>query len=534
MTRTLLIGLDGATFRILEPLMAAGVMPHLRDMAARGARAGLMSTCNPVTPPAWTSVMTGRSPGRHGVFDFVRAEEREGEMYFTLYDARDIGCETIWSAASRQGLRATSLNFPMMFPHPPIDGHIVPGLTSWRHMKMGTRPHELHDELKALAGVDFKEMAWDFELGKKVVYGVPPEEYETWIRFHIRRERHWFAVARHLMTTDPAELVGVLWDGPDKLFHICWRFLDPEWLPRQPTPWEVHIRQLCLEYFASVDRYIAELTELAGPDSYVVIVSDHGFGPTIEEFHVNTWLAERGYLAWRAPRSAEEAASASWKRRVKSNFVLLDWSRTTAYARTSSSNGIYIRRARGTEPGGIADGEYHAFRERLIRELKAIVNPRTGAPAVRHVWRREEVFPGPYMEQAPDLTLVLHDYGFISIRPHSPALQRRPEVTGTHCPEGILIAHGPGIRQGVRPDPLSILDVAPLVLHTLGLPIGAELEGRIPIELFDAEWNAAHQGRRETAGPAEPVVVPVGAAVADDAAGEAAVFERLRSLGYLE
>jgi predicted AlkP superfamily phosphohydrolase/phosphomutase len=533
MARTLLIGLDGATFRILDPLMEAGVMPSLRDVVARGARAELISTRNPVTPPAWTTVITGRSPGRHGVFDFVRAEEREGEMYFTLYDARDIGCETIWSAASRHGRRSTSLNFPMMFPHPPVDGHIVPGLTSWRHLKMGTRPAHLHDELKA-QGVEFKEMAWDFELGKKVVYGVPPEEYEKWIRFHIRREQQWFMAARHLMTTDPSDLIGVLWDGPDKLFHICWRFLDPEWLPAEPTGWEIHIRQLCLEYFANVDRYISELMALAGPESHVVLVSDHGFGPTVEEFHVNTWLAEKGYLAWRPPRSAEEEASDAWKRRVKSNFVLLDWNRTTAYARTSSSNGIYIRRASAGDAGGVSDAEYECMRTRLMAELKEVVSPRTGRPVVREVWKREDVFPGPYMMQAPDLTLVLHDSSFISIRPHAPAVQQRPEVTGTHCPEGIFIAHGPGVRAGARLPQLSILDVAPVLLHCLGVPVGADLEGHVPSELFEPAWQAAHPVRIDMPEPAATPELAVAGALVDDPAGEAAVFERLRSLGYLE
>jgi predicted AlkP superfamily phosphohydrolase/phosphomutase len=535
MMDTLLIGLDGATFHILDPLMADGVMPFLRSFVRRGVRASLRSTINPVTPPAWTTIMTGRSPGQHGVFDFVRADERGGEVYFTLYDARDIGCETIWSMASRQNLKITSLNFPMMFPHPEVAGYIVPGLTSWRHLKLGMRPPELHEQLKELPDLDFREMAWDFEQGKKVVYGIEPDQFESWVDFHVRREQHWFTVAKYLMEHDPCELTAVLWDGPDKLSHICWRFLDPDFLPVCPTPWERKIRDLCLEYHRRLDGYIAELVTLAGPNARTLIVSDHGFGPSTEELHINTWLQERGYLTWRQPKSIEEAASASWKRRLKSNFVLLDWQRTKAYARTSSSNGIYIRRARTPGDGGVSDDDYEAFRDDLIGELYSIAHPVTGERIVSRVWKREDAFPGPRMTEAPDLTLVLRDYGFISIRNHSPALSLRSEVNGTHYPDGIFLAAGAGIRQNTAIGPLAIQDVAPTVLHSLGLEVPVDLEGSVPLGIFDQSsihWREVRIGAPTASGLGDAALG--GPEVPEDASGQEAIFERLKSLGYLE
>ncbi len=102
MNQTLLIGLDGATFSILDPLLENGTMPFLKEFIDSGVRANLISTTNPLTPPAWISLMTGRKPGNHGVFDFIWAEERKNDVYFTLYNYRDIQCETIWSIVSRQ------------------------------------------------------------------------------------------------------------------------------------------------------------------------------------------------------------------------------------------------------------------------------------------------------------------------------------------------------------------------------------------------------------------------------------------------
>ena len=132
--RTLFIGMDGATFTVLDDLIkpkeGAAVMPFLAKVFKDGVRSKLRSTPNPLTPPAWVSLMTGRGPGHHGVYDFIRAEERGDEVFFTLYDSRDCRTETIWSIASRQGtvvevlLDATVTSVSNSFVHP-LDGVAV-------------------------------------------------------------------------------------------------------------------------------------------------------------------------------------------------------------------------------------------------------------------------------------------------------------------------------------------------------------------------------------------------------------------------
>lgn len=525
MTTTLLIGLDGATFTVLEPLMENGVMPFLKNFIASGVRGQILSTCPPVTPPAWTSIMTGCNPGRHGVVDFVRCEERSGEMYFTLYNGRDIRCETIWSIASRHNKRAIALNFPMTYPHPPISGYIVPGLVSWKYLKMAVQPPELYDKLKAIPDFSYKAMAWDWEKGKKVVYGVEPEEYESWVRLQIERERNWFETAKYLMRNDPCELTAVLWDGPDKLMHICWRLLDPAWLPETPTLWEAQIRELCLDYFRGVDSYLEELVTLAGPGARTFIVSDHGFGPSTEILYINVWLEQQGYLHWRTAPS--DASGETWKRRLRSNFVLLDWEKTTAYAPTSSRNGIHIRTAAAPGLSGVPIRDYELFRNELIDKLYGIVDPHTGERFVKRVLKREETHLGVQRNQAPDLTLELRDYGFVSIRNIPPALQIRPEVTGTHQPNGIFLANGTGIRNGADIAPVSVLDVAGILLHSLGLPIPHDLEGVLPEPMFEPSWlqaNPVHIG-----GATHPPITTFESQVEDEI-----IFERLKNLGYVE
>jgi predicted AlkP superfamily phosphohydrolase/phosphomutase len=226
--RTLFIGMDGATFTVLNDLTARRdgappVMPFLERIFAEGARAKLRSTPNPLTPPAWVSLMTGRSPGHHGVFDFIRAEERAEDVFFTLYDSRDCRVETIWSIASRQGLKVAALNFPFTAPPPKdLNGFMVPGFTPWRHLRRNSAPHDLYDRLKGIPDFDAKELAWDFEQEKQAMEELTHEDRENWVKYHLPRERQWFRIADHLLREEAPELMAVMFDGVDKLQHQAW------------------------------------------------------------------------------------------------------------------------------------------------------------------------------------------------------------------------------------------------------------------------------------------------------------------------
>lgn len=534
MNSTLLIGLDGATFTILEPLMANGTMPFLRDLVAKGTRAELQSTPNPLTPPAWVSLETGRTPGNHGVFDFIWAEERDSDHYFTLYNFRDIKCETIWSIVSRQGGDICSLNYPMMSPPPPLSGNIVPGLVSWKHLRRNVHPRELYEKLKELPGFNAKELAWDFELEKKAETGIPEKEYEHWVDYHIQRERLWFEITRYVLKNESWDLASILFDGPDKISHMGYRFLDPAVFPDNPTDWERDIQDRCINFFKELDGFIKEIVTLAGPETRVFLASDHGFGPSREVFRVNSWLAEKGYLTWKTLEAFSEEQKGDAQKVMDSHFVLLEWDKTTAYARTATSNGIYIRVAKGEGQSGVPEEEYHAFREQLIAELLDVEDPETGEKIIAKILKKEEAFPGDHNDQAPDLTLVMRDHSFISIKNKLPILYKRPHVEGTHYPDGVFLAYGPGIRQGVEVPKLSIEDVTPCLLYSMGLDIPSDFEGKLPEKVFLPDYLAANPpvlGDKTVhpdslASPAED-----GQMTKKE---EDLLFEQFKALGYVE
>ncbi len=536
MGRTLLIGLDGATFTVLDPYMERGVMPFLAKLSARGTRGVLRSIMPPLTPPAWTSLVTGKHPGEHGIFDFFQKEE-PGSVYFSFASSQEVRSATIWTLASEQQRRVISLNFPLMFPAPPVEGAVVPGgMMPWRQLRLGCHPPGLFDRLKSLPGFNPREML-DMELEIKAIDGCPEDEHAEFVELHIRREQRWAEVARYLMESEPADLVGVMFDGVDKLQHLCWRFIDPACRPERPDAWEQEMIERCERYFRSLDELIAGLVELAGPEATVVLASDHGFGPTQDVFHVNSWLEQHGYLAW-APeenangRSDTDVGFAEMTRHVHA----LDWSRTVAYAATPSSQGIHIvDRVPGSEDR--MPGEARAKLARDIAEaLRDVRRPHDDQPLVEEVWTREQAFAGPFEELGPDLSLVLADGGTISILPSETLVARRPQPRGHHRWEGIFFAAGPGIRSGASVEELSIVDVAPLLLHQLGLPVPDDMSGSVPEAVFEP-GELERRPVTHVPAPAPAALVSSPAADVDvhlEPEEQAALMERLRALGYVE
>jgi predicted AlkP superfamily phosphohydrolase/phosphomutase len=530
--QTLLIGVDGATFDVLDTLLHEGVMPHLQRLVQTGARATLRSTVPALTPPAWTSLVTGRSPGAHGVFDFFR-KSSPSSLHFGFLTSRDVECPSIWSLATAAGRRSTVLNFPLTFPAPQIAGHVVPGgFMPWRQLRLGCHPAGLFDELQALPRFNARELALDMSEEAKAIEGCAEQEYEPWIDMHIRREQQWVDIARHLAQRDPVDFMAVLFDGVDKIQHLCWRFIDPRMTASLASAWEHRVRAKCREYFSELDCRIGELCSLFDDRASIVVASDHGFGPQVRTLFVNAWLRQTGRLAWQpgeAPVSS--GASALGLNQMARHVYQLDWTRTRAFAPLPSGNGIHIVRADEGHPGGVGAAEYDKFRDELASELLELRDPLSSEPAVARVWTREELFTGPNIALAPDLTLELQDGGLISILDSPDAVRRRESPTGTHRPEGVLVLAGAGIRPGVRLDPTSILDVAPLLLHGLDMPIPPTMEGRFVTEAFDPAAMAARPPMYSTdAAPRPPEITSAEL----DAEAEAEILRRLSALGYVE
>jgi len=263
----------------------------------------------------------------------------------------------------------------------------------------------------------------------------------------------------------------------------------------------------------------------AGPDVQVFFASDHGFTASHEIVRINAFLAEKGYVGFKPIPEGQAGHNVS-----KSYFAYLDWTKTTAYCRTPSCNGITIRVKRNPGETGIEPEEYERFREQLIRDLEDLKDPATGERIVTEIHKREDVFPGSAMGDAPDLQLVLRDFGFVSVRNILPIVQERNYIVGTHHPEGVMMAYGPGIEKGKLLGRRHITDVASTLLYSLGLDVPSDFEGVVPPNMFTADHRAAHP-------------ITIGAATQNSNAGtteamdedeKQQILEQLQMLGYVE
>ena len=209
----------------------------------------------------------------------------------------------------------------------------------------------------------------------------------------------------------------------------------------------------------------------------------------------------------------------------------IDWRNTRAVVKSSSDCGIFVNLVGREKHGIVAPG---AMREEVVEEiiaaLKDFINPETGEKIVTTIYRKEEVARGPNMDAAPDIFLHLAHGEIEQITPLGGAVFENSSKTGTHRMEGVFVAAGPGIRHENAGE-ANIVDVAPAVLHSLGVRIPNGFEGKIPDGLFDENWLSENPIRsadsaNEQAGAQER-------AGAESQEEQRRIEQRLKDLGYL-
>ena len=481
-------------------------------------------------------MITGNPPGCHGIFDFIHCRQTRDGIFFTLNMSYDIRCPTLWSLLTRRGMRVATLNFPVSYPPEHVNGAWICGNMPSRYLKQSIYPPSLYEIIDKMPDLKKTFLSMDMNQELQSIQYLDEEEYEPWINYHIQREAAWFKLFELVFREHRPHLTAIIFDGVDKLQHLCWRFLDPTLVSSKPSSWEARIRHLCLCYFQKLDDFIRQIVTVAGPTARIFIASDHGFGPTDIVFFANAWLARKGYLSWRTEAAQQMCGPANIAtEKIKTQLEEIDWNHTRAFALNASSNGIYIRRADGANSPGVGAAEYEGFRAQVAKELLSLTDPYTGEFFFSRVLTREQAFPGDASARAPDLTLFMKDNGLLSVLRSDTIFRRRPEPWGTHYPEGIFIARGHGLVPNGRISKLRIVDVAPILLRSLGMPQEVEMEGRCPDNLFDSlvvppqEYVSPHELCEAYIGSKPPRE----ADCTIDTEMEDEVLQRLRALGYL-
>ncbi|HJW68562.1 MAG TPA: alkaline phosphatase family protein, partial [Candidatus Binatia bacterium] len=284
----LVIGLDGATLDLVAPWVTAGRLPVLERLMARGAWGPLRSTLPPATFPAWTSLVTGVNPGRHGILDFV--ERVPGTLRVRFVNGSQRRMPALWTRLSAAGRRVAVLTVPATYPPEPVNGVMVSGFDS--PVTTGVDgsfvyPRSFHADLRRLVGrlpfADFQEVRtgprWHDRALVSLLDGV--ERRTTLVEALLRREA-WDALM-------------VVFGESDTVAHHFWRFHDAASPRHAPGPHGDAI----LRVYRALDAAIGRMLAAAG-DACVAVVSDHGSGGAGDRVvHLNRYLEQHGFLGFR-------------------------------------------------------------------------------------------------------------------------------------------------------------------------------------------------------------------------------------------
>ncbi|MEW5987344.1 MAG: alkaline phosphatase family protein [Chloroflexota bacterium] len=540
--RIFVLALDGATFDLIKPWAQAGHLPALARLLEQGAHGPLASTLPPVTSPAWPSFMTGVNPGKHGVFDFIEA--RAGS--FNVVNATSIRSPSLWELLSAAGRRVGVLNVPVTYPPPPVNGFLVAGLLAPPGREIAYPPGFLA-RYEAELGPYRVTPGVQHKLGNEDVFIADLEnlmEQRTRYALRLMQAEAWDFFMVHYLALDVAQ-------------HALWWAMDathPRHDAESATRYGNAIRHLYQRADAALGQYLDQLPD----DTTVVVMSDHGFGPLHWVVNLNLLLLEAGLLhlkrnpwvqlkaalfrrgltpaavyrqlarfglqnvVWRVSRQVRNKIVDSFL-----SFEDVDWSRTQAYSMGHVGQ-IYVN-VRGREPQGMVEpGEVEEVLQRVVTALESLRDPDSGRPLLERVVRGSEAAHGPYAGRAPDLHVVLDNYRCIAFPLFAAdgrivTRQIRGD-SGSHRREGILLVWGPGVPAGATIQGARIEDVAPTILHLLGLPVPEYMDGR-PLDVVGGSPLVASPAMEyETAATDyQPL----------SAEEEAAVQARLRGLGYL-
>jgi predicted AlkP superfamily phosphohydrolase/phosphomutase len=390
-------------------------------------------------------------------------------------------------------------------------------------------------------------------------------------------DEQWTKAALYLLENHPQDVMMFVFMSIDTVQHYFWQHMDKDHFIHDPKL-APKFGDAVLNVYERLDAAAGQIIARLPPETTVFVVSDHGGGPVVDRtIFLNRYLAQLGLLHYHekatsgirrlgkkilrlAFSSLRRTLSSRQKSRLAllfpkirqkgemaySSFTSIDWSRTKAYCSEvlASPPSIWIN-LKGVKPQGTVNPEqYDTLVDFIIEKLAELKDPRTGKPVINRVYRRNEIFHGPFAHEGADLVLDWwSEDSLFSTQPsfpedtNKPALiirEHRPSETsewgGTHRLHGIVIAGGPAFKRGAEIANARLIDIAPTLLHLLNIPVPEDMDGKVLTSVFRPDFLSVHVVR---AGAAS------GTSGADRASGytdeeSAKVEERLQALGYLE
>ena len=548
--KAIVIGLDALTPSLVVRWSEEGLLPNISRFLTDGAWGSMRSVPNRNSAPAWSSMVTGLNPGKHGIYYFT--EDEPGSYGFHYINGSFRRGDPLWRTLSREGHRVGIANVPISYPADEVNGFLLagmdaPGVDDERF----AHPPEIREEVMSASGGRYQVHGFQTLL-------VDPERRDEGIR-----KLHEAIDARtdtfvHLIETQGLDVFMGVYTEPDVIQHFFWRHMEePEGYP------EAHVTAI-RDVYVHLDEVVGRLTEAAGPDALVMLISDHGARRDDGLARsLPSWLEQLGLLSYKQQggrgggllgrlyfrlakslpsRTKQKLAARFPQLRSKVEGALshsgIDWAHTKAYTDGKRPE-IWINATEARPQGIVGPDTYDAVCEQIRRELTTPTSVITGKPIVTSVLRRDEAYSGPFVELSPDLVVDWDEQhtGLTVLYPDGRRLDLskghlahdplNEAITGGHARDGVIGLLGP---QVARSDlgTVSILDFTPTLLFALDVPIPEDVDGTPLARAFEEPL------RSRTPKRGAATVTSGDSGTGYSAEEEAEIGERLRSLGYVE
>ncbi len=469
--KVLVIGLDGATLSTLEPWMNEGKLPNIKKLADRGVVGNLTSVIPYVSPVAWASFMTGNQPGKHGVYGFQQAKPGQYKAFIPMGD--DVKGKTLWKILSDNAKKPIVVNVLMTYPLEDVNGVIIGGMMS---PGIAVKPEKykswLEKEGYITEGKGFLNTGKDEFLTSL---------YETTDRR--------VDVSLKLMDKEPDwDFFMVLISGTDRIQHYLWGDMEDK---------DPQYGDAIEKYYIHCDKLLGQLIEKAGPETDVILLSDHGFGRQRNKVHINHFLIENGFMkledTWENRktmwtirlsgflketglseliRKALVVFASGEKTDMQPPKVKVDYSTNTSVFTPAYYTGHLYMNPK------LAPDQYDAKRQELMEKLKELKDPATGEHVIKEVYAREEIYKGEYVYMAPDVIIVpASDYWIVGGLNYYRLIEPIHRDTGQHRMDGMLVMGGPRIKAIAETQDAELIDIAPTILDLYG--IESKMDGRV-------------------------------------------------------
>ena len=502
--RQLLIILDAMEWALVSEWARAGKLPAFHRLMEEGARAELASTAAQLPDTVWAAIYSGTNPAKFAKYFYVQYDAASGDLKMRNDDA--IGVTPFWDQLSAAGRRVCVLDVPKFPVSREINGFHV---TNWgshaTSAKRASQPAGLLDEINKRFG---KHPVGDCD--------ATDENPRSWrrLRQHLLAgiELHG-EMCRLMMDREDWDVFFAGFSETHCVGHHFWRFYDPSNPGYDPADRQ-GFRDTIETAYQAVDKQVGELMNLAGPQTRCLIFSGHGMGPMNHaSWNLQEILDRLGFGNTSAKARAREEMDAQvnpWRllqmmlparfqyamrsmlpRRLRDELIFRwyagsrDWAgcRAIAVPNNESAGAIRIL-VKGRDRHGIVPpgAEHRKICADIAAALRELVDPQSGRKVIRQITLSHDEFRGPFVEGLPDIT-VLWDQSFVWHEVASPAigrlrLRRQDSRTGSHTPNGFLLARGYGGCPGSELPRATLYDIAPTVLSAAEVEIPGVMDGR--------------------------------------------------------